>query len=159
MTESIQQALVYFGAFATFGMAAAGSAYGCGVAAASAIGSWKKCYAQGKSAPFQLSILTGVPMSQTIYGMILMGTVLNIQPAFWPVALLVGFLGGFGIGYSAAYQGRAAAGACDALAETGKGFVNYLIALGIVETIAIFVLAFAMMFMNNAAVLKVVAAQ
>lgn len=154
MNGSIQQALVYLGAFATFGMAASGSVYGCGVSAASAIGSWKKCYAQGKAAPFQLSILTGVPMSQTIYGMILMGSVLNIQVAYWPVALLIGFLGGFAIGYSAAYQGRAAAGACDALTETGKGFVNYLIALGIVETIAIFVLAFAMMFMNNAGILQ-----
>jgi len=154
MTESLQQALVYVGAFSTFGLSAAGSAYGCGVAAASAIGSWKKCYAQGKSAPFQLSILTGVPMSQTIYGMILMGTVLNIQPAYWLVAMLTGILGGFGIGYSAAYQGRAAAGACDALGETGKGFVNYLIALGIIETIAIFVLAFAMMFLDNAGILK-----
>jgi V/A-type H+-transporting ATPase subunit K len=154
MTESMQQALVYFGAFTTFGLSAAGSAYGCGVAAASAIGSWKKCYAQNKNAPFQLSILTGVPMSQTIYGMILMGSVLTVQPTYWLVALLVGVLGGFGIGYSAAYQGRAAAGACDALAETGKGFVNYLIALGIIETIAIFVLAFAMMFMGNAGILK-----
>ncbi|NMA43625.1 MAG: V-type ATP synthase subunit K [Oligosphaeraceae bacterium] len=154
MSESIQQALVYLGAFATFGLSAFGSVYGCGVAAASAIGSWKKCYAQGKAAPFQLSILTGVPMSQTIYGMILMGEVLKIQVAYWPTALLIGFLGGLAIGYSAAYQGRAAAGACDALAETGKGFVNYLIVLGIVETIAIFVLAFAMMFMGNAGILK-----
>ena len=150
----MQQALVYLGAFATFGLAAAGSVYGCGVSAATAIGSWEKCYAQDKAAPFQLSILTGVPMSQTIYGMIIMGTVLNIQPQFWPVALVIGILGGFGIAFSAAYQGRAAAGACDALAETGQGFVNYLIALGIVETIAIFILAFAMMFVTNANVLK-----
>lgn len=154
----IDQSLVYVGAFATFGMAAVGSAYGCGVAGAAAVGSWKKCYAQGKAAPFQLSILTGVPMSQAIYGMILMGSVLNIQPQYWPAALIIGILGGLAIAMSAAFQGRAAAGACDAFAETGKGFVNYLIALGIIETIAIFVLAFAMMFLDNAKVLKVVEA-
>lgn len=149
MTEALQQALVYVGAFASFGMAAAGSAYGCGVAGASAIGSWKKCYAQGKAAPFQLSILTGVPMSQTIYGMILMGAVQKALASNWPAALIIGFLGGLGIALSAAYQGRAAAGACDAFAETGQGFVNYLIALGVIETIAIFVLAFAIMFLGN----------
>ncbi len=154
----IDQAMVYVGAFATFGMAALGSSYGCGVAAASAVGSWKKCYVQGKAAPFQLSILTGVPMSQTIYGMILMNTMLNVQPQFWTAALTVGVLGGMGIALSAIYQGRAAAGACDALAETGKGFVNYLIALGVIETIAIFVLAFAMMFLGNAEILKTAAA-
>jgi V/A-type H+-transporting ATPase subunit K len=152
----LEQTLVYVGAFATFGLSALGSVYGCGVAGAAAVGSWKKCYVQGKPAPFQLSILTGVPMSQTIYGMILMGSVLNVQPQFWPAALVVGILGGLGISLSAAYQGRAAAGACDAFAETGKGFVNYLIALGVIETIAIFVLAFAMMFMGNAEILKVV---
>lgn len=149
MTDALQQALVNVGAFASFGMAAAGSAYGCGVAGASAIGSWKKCYAQGKTAPFQLSILTGVPMSQTIYGMILMGAVQKALASNWPAALIIGFLGGMGIALSAAYQGRAAAGACDAFAETGQGFVNYLIALGVIETIAIFVLAFAIMFLGN----------
>ena len=30
----------------------------------------------------------------------------------------------------------------DALAETGEGFTNYLIALGIIETVALFVMVF-----------------
>jgi V/A-type H+-transporting ATPase subunit K len=46
------------------------------------------------------------------------------------------------IGMSAWFQGRAAAGACDAQAETGKGTANYILALGIVESVAILVLAF-----------------
>ena len=149
MIETMQEALRNFGAFATVGLAATGSAYGCGVAASSAIGSWKKCYALGKQAPFQLTILTGVPMSQTIYGLIVMLQVMAIPPAFWPAALSIGILGGLGIGTSAALQGRAAAGACDAFAETKQGFVNYLLALGIVETIAIFVMIFAIMFMGK----------
>lgn len=41
-------------------------------------------------------------------------------------------------------QGKAAAGACDSLAETGKGATNYIIALGIIETVALFVMAFLM---------------
>ena len=52
-------------------------------------------------------------------------------------------VGGIAMGLSAWFQGKAGAGACDAFAETGKGFTNYLMALGIIETVAIFVMAFA----------------
>ena len=79
MIETTARALVCLGAFAAFGFAALGSAIGCGLAAASAIGSWKRCYAQGKAAPFQLTILTGVPMSQTFYGMVLMNNIVKSQ--------------------------------------------------------------------------------
>ncbi len=149
MIDSTARALVCLGAFASFGFAAVGSVIGCGLAAASAIGSWKRCYAQGKPAPFQLSILTGVPMSQTFYGMILMNAVIGIDTQYWIAALAIGLLGGLGIGGSAAYQGRAAAGACDSFAETNQGFANNLLALGIVETIAIFVMVFALMFIGK----------
>jgi len=149
MTESLAQALINFAAFACVGIAATGSAYGCGVAAASAIGSWKRCYALGKPVPFQLAIITGVPMSQTFYGLIVMLQIMNIATNFWPAALACGIFGGLGIAISAAFQGRAAAGACDAFAETRKGFVNYLLALGIIETIAIFVMIFAIMFIGK----------
>lgn len=139
------------GAYAAFGFSALGSALGCGQAAASAIGSWKRCYSQGKAAPFQLTILTGVPMSQTIYGLILMLMILNCSPSLGQTAVATGILGGLGIGASAAYQGRAAAGACDAFSDTHKGFVNYLLALGIVETIAIFIMVFSIMFLGRVA--------
>ncbi|MFA6817251.1 MAG: V-type ATP synthase subunit K [Lentisphaeria bacterium] len=149
MTQELQQALVNVGAFSAFGMSAIGSAYGCGVAASSAIGSWKKCYAQGRPVPFQLTILTGAPMTQTIYGVILMGQIMALGLTCWPEALIIGLIGGLGICFSAMFQGRAAAGGCDAFAETGQGFVNYLIALGIVETIAIFVLAFGIKYIGD----------
>ena len=149
MNVHIMKALVGLGAFAAFGIAATGSAIGCGKAAASAIGSWKRCYAQGKPAPFQLTIFSGVAMTQTIYGLILMLQILKMKAELWPAALACGVLGGLGIGYSAAYQGRAAAGACDAFSETNKGFVNNLIALGVVETIAIFTMVFAMLFIAS----------
>ena len=48
------------------------------------------------------------------------------------------------IGLSALFQGRAGAAACDAQAETNQGFTNYLAALGIVETVAIFAMVFSM---------------
>ena len=37
----------------------------------------------------------------------------------------------------------------DALVESGSGFVNYLIALGVIETIAIFVLVFAILLLGK----------
>jgi V/A-type H+-transporting ATPase subunit K len=43
---------------------------------------------------------------------------------------------------SAYAQGKAAAAGCDAFTETGKGYSNYLIVVGLCETIALFVLAF-----------------
>ena len=39
----------------------------------------------------------------------------------------------------------AGAAGADALAETGQGFGNYLMTLGVVETVALFVLVFSMM--------------
>ena len=47
-----------------------------------------------------------------------------------------GIFGGLAIGVSAWYQGVIGAAASDAQAETGKGFGNYLMALGIIETVA-----------------------
>ena len=61
------------------------------------------------------------------------------------------FFAGLGIGLSALFQGRAGAGACDAQAETNQGFTNYLAALGIVETVAIFTMVFALIALGKIA--------
>ena len=122
-------------------LAALGSAFGTGAAAMAAMGSWKKCYAQNKAAPFLLIVFIGFPLSQTIYGLILMNKIAAVGASgqfYWGI----GLLGGLAMGASAMMQGRAAAGAADALAETGKGTLNYIIALGIVESVALFVMAF-----------------
>jgi V/A-type H+-transporting ATPase subunit K len=52
--------------------------------------------------------------------------------------------GGAAIGFSALLQGKAGASGADALGETGKGFVNYLMVVGIIETVALFVMVFLM---------------
>ncbi len=132
-----------FGIAACISIAAAGSAIGTGTAAMGAIGSWKKCFAQSKAAPFLLTVFVGFPLSQTIYGFILMSQMSAAVAAGHPL-IGIGVFGGLGMGISALMQGRAAAGACDALAETGKGTANYIIALGIVETVALFVMVFLM---------------
>ena len=152
-----QKALIYAAAFMSIGFAAIGSAYGCGSAACAAMGAWKKCYAQNKPAPFQLLIFAGAPLSQTIYGMIVMFIVMGgasdaliqAHPGNWIIYSLVGVLAGIAMGISALWQGISAAAAADAVAETGKGFANQLMALGIVETVAIFVLAFSIVLLNS----------
>ncbi|PWJ52979.1 V/A-type H+-transporting ATPase subunit K [Fibrobacter sp. UWR4] len=135
------------GAAAALGLGALGSALGCGTAGMSAITVWKKAYAQGKSALFTLLVFVGAPISQTIYGMLLMNFILGAANAEnfnnWAACLGAGIFGGLGMMASAWFQGKAGAVACDALGETGKGMVNYLIVLGVVETVALFVMVFA----------------
>ena len=129
------------GMAASVSLAAVGSAFGTGAAGMAAIGAWKKCYAQSKTAPFLLLAFVGAPLTQIIYGMILMGKISEAAANgsyFWGT----GILGGLAMGASAMMQGRAGASGADALAETGKGFVNYFIVLGIIETVALFVMAF-----------------
>ncbi len=121
-------------------LAAAGSAMGTGMAGMATVGAWKKCYAQGKAVPFLLLAFVGAPLTQTIYGLILMNSI-RAAAEQGATAWWIGLLGGFAMGVSAMMQGRAAAGAADALAETGKGFANYMIVLGIIETVALFVMA------------------
>lgn len=146
---------------------AVGSCLGVGAAGLAAVGSWKKCFAQNKAAPFVLVTFVGAPLSQTIYGMILMNQIAQkcvealkdvnvpkdppdpakIQAATellmnWPAMLGIGALGGIAMGLSAWIQGKIGAAAADAMAETGKGFGNYLMALGIIETVALFAMVF-----------------
>lgn len=137
-------AMVVSGAIACLSLSSVGSAIGTGLAAASAVGSWKKCYAAGKPAPFTLLTFVGLPLSQTLYGMILMFVMVGKTAIVGAgiAMLLLGLFAGLGIGASAVFQGRAAAAACDAQAETGQGLANYVIALGVVETVSIFVMVF-----------------
>ena len=138
-------ALAKMGGALALGFSAIGSALGAGTAGMSGIGAWKKCYAQNKPAPFILLVFIGAPLSQTIYGLLLMlifkGKAVS-SPELWPIMLGGGVLGGIAMGISAWYQGKAGAAGCDALGETGEGFTNYLTTLGIVETVALFVMIF-----------------
>jgi V/A-type H+-transporting ATPase subunit K len=129
---------------ASLSLAAAGSALGTGAAGMAALGAWKKCFIQNKPIPFVLIAFVGAPLSQTIYGMILRNAIkaANLPPESYFWQLLYGLLGGLAMGFSAWMQGRAGANAADAFAETGKGFGNYIMILGVIETVALFVMVF-----------------
>jgi V/A-type H+-transporting ATPase subunit K len=46
---------------------------------------------------------------------------------------------------SAIAQGKAGAAGSDAMGETGKGFVNYIMVVGLCESVALFSLVFGML--------------
>ncbi|OQX28913.1 MAG: V-type ATP synthase subunit K [Spirochaeta sp. LUC14_002_19_P3] len=126
---------------AALGLAALGSAFGMGKAGQAVVGAWKKCYLNNKPAPFMLVAFVGMPLTQTFYGLILMSAILTSSlPSV--VLMEVGLFGGIAIGASAYGQGLAAAASSDAMAETGKGFGNYIMVIGLIETVALFAMVF-----------------
>ena len=135
-------------------LAAMGSALGTGVAGMAAVGAWKKAFAANKAAPFILVAFVGAPLSQTIYGMILRNAIQGAAiPASVPsyiFQMIIGAVAVAAIGLSAYMQGKAGARACDALGETGQGFGQYIMVLGVIETVALFVMVFAMMALPKA---------
>lgn len=139
--------IAFLGMAAALGLSAAGSAFGTGFAGMSSLGAWKKCYASGKQAPFIMIAFAGAPLTQTIYGFLLMNFIksANCDPS---LALWVGVFGGLAIGMSALFQGRCAAAAADALGATGKGTANYFIVIGVIETVALFTLVFSLLLLG-----------
>jgi V/A-type H+-transporting ATPase subunit K len=90
-----------------------------------------------------LVTFVGAPLTQTIYGFILMNRIGDSKVSAL-IKLSVGIFGGIAMGFSAMFQGKAGASASDALAETGKGFTNYIMVVGLIETVALFVMVFLM---------------
>ena len=77
--------------------------------------------------------------------MILMNALKSAPAAVSPITkFTAGLAGGTAMGLSAWFQGKAGAMASDALAEAEKGFGNFIMVLGIIETVALFVMVFLM---------------
>ena len=97
-----------FGAACVLGIAAIGSAIGIGFAGQAAIGAWKRCYMNNKPAPFILTVFAGAPLTQTIYGFLLMQNMITSQkePGF---LLALGIFSGLAMAASAVFQGKAGA--------------------------------------------------
>ena len=148
-------AIAYASALA---FSAFGSALGTGIAGMAAIGAGKRRFMADKPFPFIIVAFVGAPLTQTIYGFLLMNAILGLSEAHLKAGsaesvylylLTGGVLGGLVIGLAAMMQGRAGAAACDALSETGKGFVNFMIILGVIESVALFVMIFILVTLNN----------
>ena len=131
------------GAAVCMGIDAIGSAIGIGIAGQGAIGAWKRCYVNNKPAPFILTVFAGAPLTQTIYGFLLMQQMASSEknPGF---LLGLGIASGLAMCFSAIAQGKAGAAGSDALGETGKGFAQYIMVVGLCETVALFAMVFSM---------------
>jgi V/A-type H+-transporting ATPase subunit K len=131
------------------GLAALGSAIGIGMAGQAAAGAWAKEARAGRRLSFTYIILLGMPISQTLYAMIVMN---NMRRVFANAEVMVndaGLLFGIGLAtglgemLSAWMQGLVGAAGIRALSEgEGKGFAFIIIAMGIVETVGIFTMVF-----------------
>jgi V/A-type H+/Na+-transporting ATPase subunit K len=131
----------FIGAACILGISAIGSGIGAGIAGQAAIGAWKRNYMANKGASFLLVAFAGAPLTQTIYGFIVMRQmVASAKGDFFLLA--VGIISGAAIGMSAIAQGQCSAASCDAYGETGKGFGQYITVVGLCETVALFVMAF-----------------
>ena len=124
-----------------------GSALGIGAAAQAAAGAWAKEAKAGKPLNFAYIILTGMPLSQTIYGFILMLVGLsplvsgqNPVTSTHPGTLLgIGIAGAIAELASAWIQGLIGAAGCRSISEgQGKGLAFIIICMGIVETVGLF---------------------
>jgi V/A-type H+-transporting ATPase subunit K len=127
-------------------IAAIGSAIGTGIAGMAAIGAWKKMIANGEKAAASLLIFAGAPLSQVIYGMILKNSIsaANLDPDSYVWQLILGLVAGAAMAASAIFQGKAGARACDAVASGANDTSKYIMIIGIVETVALFVMIFTM---------------
>ncbi len=132
------------------GLGAIGSALGIGAAGRAAAGAWAKEAKAGKPLNFTYIILTGMPLSQTIYGLILMSIGLStamqneaILASSAGMLLSIGLACGLAELFSAWMQGEIGAAGCRALSDgEGKGLVFIIIAMGIAETTGLFAFVF-----------------
>ena len=137
------------------GLGALGSALGIGAAGRAAAGAWAKEAKAGKPLNFSYIILTGMPLSQTIYGFILMR--MGLRDRVYDAELLaanagallsIGIACGLAELFSAWMQGLIGAAACRALSEgEGRGLAFMIIAMGIVETVGLFGFVFLLLVM------------
>jgi V/A-type H+-transporting ATPase subunit K len=140
--------LVEIGAVACFGISLIGALIGAYVVGSATIGAWKKCFIQNKPASFIMVAFAGQPLTNVIYGYITMNSIANSVSLAGPQLLVTGIFAGIGIGGAAYAQCYCAACASDAYAETGQGFGNYMMVIGICETIALFTMVFTMLFVS-----------
>lgn len=137
------------------GLGALGSALGIGAAGQAAAGAWAKEAREGKRLNFLYIALTGMPLSQTIYGFVLMLALLKGQVydatflASNAGALFsIGLACGLGELFSAWMQGAIGAAGIRAMSDgEGKPFVFSIIAMGIAETVGLFACFFMFLMM------------
>ena len=131
---------------ASFGLSAIGSAIGIAISGQAVIGAFKKCYAQNKPAPFVLVVFAGAVLTNVIYGYIVMDALASSTTLSDFRLLFLGLSAGLCIGVVAITQAKCAAAAAVAFGEVQKGFTNFLMVVGIAETVSLFAVVFTILF-------------
>jgi len=129
------------------GIAGVGSAIGTGIAAMGAMGLWKQSIKDKKKLPALALAMVGMPLSQVIYGMIFMNSLIgaDLNPDSYMNQMIFALFVGIAIAASAIMQGRAGAAACSNLAVDDKqGAGMYIAAMGVIETVALLAMVFGM---------------
>jgi len=134
------------GAVLSLFVAAVGSCLGVSAAGTSAAGAWAKDARAGKPLRFIYIVMVSAPITQTVYGFLVMLQIVDkigAGVASGITLLGIGLATGIGEMISAWVQGIIGAGGCRMISEAdGKGFALVVIAIGIAETVGIFVLVF-----------------
>jgi len=147
MTSTVLLTVVqgFGGHVIALGIAGVGSAIGSGIAAFGAVGLWKQSIIEKKKLPPLALAMVGMPLSQTIYGMIYSNALAgaNLNPDSYLNQMIMSFFIGLAIAASAIFQGRVGAVACANLAVDSKqGAGMYIAAMGILETVALLAMVF-----------------
>ena len=129
----------------SFGLSALGAAIAMGACGPAVIGSWKKCFIQNRPAPFILVVFSGTCLSNVIYGFIIMSALAASTTLGGNMLFALGIGSGLTIGAVAITQAMCSAAAADAYAETGKGFGNYMMVIGVAETVSLFAMVFTLL--------------
>lgn len=148
--------IVFWGQFAlgtVLALSAIGSALGIGIVGQAAAGAWAREARAGRPLSFSYVILIGLPLSQTIYGAILM--LIGLRDRVYAPEIVaqnagallgIAIAGGLAQLFSAWFQGRIGAAACRALSDGGgQGLAYMIIAMGIAETVGLFSFVFLLM--------------
>jgi len=134
--------LGWIGIGGCFGLSCLGAAIGMAANGPAVIGAWKKCYVQNKPAPFIILVFAGTTLTNILYGYILLMFLSASTTLGDPQLLVLGLGAGLCIGAVAITQAMCSAAGAEAYVETGKGFANYLMVVGIAETVSLFSVVF-----------------
>ena len=135
------------------GLGALGSCLGILAAATAATAAWAAEGKAEKNCSFQYIIMIAAPISQTLYSMILMNSMLTKQLTPENTFLFIGVVIGCGSAecLSAYFQGKIGVAGIRCLHENGgQGFGLLIIALGVIETVGIFGMVFGLAILNKA---------
>lgn len=129
------------------GLGCLGSAIGCGIAGMASHG----VMARVEEGHGKFIAMSAMPSSQTIYGfilMLLMSQAIKAGTLSPMSGIAIGLASGLAIMTSAIYQGRCCASGIQASAKQPAVYGKCYVAIGIVESFALFAFVFALLIMG-----------